>query len=128
MTDHSDRELILALIDSYVAAVNNADADLLEDLFWYEDPRFSEVENHIPAPFGKAVFLDIGNWIRNNAKPGEKQQFHETSVHLLSDDVAYSVSLREEIETEKISRVTLIYLKNQGQWKIIHGHFSYLPE
>lgn len=127
-TEMNQEQLILALIDNYVAAVNDADADGLNKLFWYEDPRFSEVENHIPTPFGKEVFLDISDWIRRNAKPGEKQRFYATSVYFLSEKVAYSVSLREEIETRKISRVTLIFLENEGRWKIIHGHFSYVPE
>ena len=122
------KDEILQIIQNYERAVNSANADQLEDLFWFDDERFSEVENHIAVPFGKKVFLDIGSWIRQNARPGAKQRFYDTSVYPLSGDVAYSVSLREEIESGKISRVTLIYLKNEGRWKIIHGHFSYLPE
>ncbi len=122
-----DERMILKVIDNYASAVNNADADGLENLFWHEDSRFSEIENHIPTPFGQTVFLDIGNWIRKNAKPGLKQRFYDSTVHLLSEDVAYSISLREELESGKISRVTLIYLKREGDWKIIHGHFSYVP-
>ncbi len=123
----TDKQEILGIIDNYTDAVNGADASKLEGLFWYDDVRFSEVENHIPAPFGKDVFLDIGTWIRENAVPGEKQRFYDTSVHLLSDEVAYSVSMREELEDRRISRVTLVYLKQDSDWKIIHGHFSYVP-
>jgi len=56
-------------------------------------------------------------------------RFHDTQVHLLSPEVAYTVSLREEeIGGERSeSRVTLIFLKKEGEWKIIHGHFSRLP-
>ena len=119
---------IADLIEQYVSAVNSADADLLESLFWHDDPRFSEVENFVAAPFGQTDFLDIGNWIRKNAEPGHKQRFHNTQIHVLSDGVAYSVSLRDELETNGVSRVTLIYLKKEGVWKIIHGHFSDAPD
>lgn len=124
----AEKNEILAVIGAYVNAVNAADADRLEALFWYNDARFSEVENHIALPFSKEVFLDIGNWIRQNAEPGVKQRFFDTSIYLLSDDIAYSVSLREQFETGKISRITLIYLKKDNEWKIIHGHFSLAPD
>lgn len=124
----TDERQILDIIDRYASAANNADADLLESLFWHEDSRFSEVENHIPAPFGQEVFLDIGDWIRRNAKPGQKQRFYDTVIHLLSESVAYSVSLREDMESGGISRVTLLYVKKDGVWKIMHGHFSVAPD
>jgi ketosteroid isomerase-like protein len=122
-----DEQQIAEIIDNYTEAVNNADADQLEALFWHADTRFSEVEKHIAEPFGQAVFLDIGNWIRRNAKSGLKQRFYNTAIHLLSDCVAYSVSLREDHESSDISRVTFIYLKQEVEWKIIHGHFSRVP-
>ena len=123
-----DEQAIVEIISSYTSAVNNADADQLDDLFWHADSRFSEVEKHIAEPFGQEVFLDLGNWIRRNAKPGLKQRFYKTTIHLLSDCIAYSVSLREDHESSDISRVTLIYMKQEGEWKIIHGHFSRVPE
>jgi len=122
-----DKERILEIIESYQSAANDADADRMESLFWHEDDRFSEIENHIAVPFGEEVFLDIGNWIRNNAEPGPKQRFHATTVHMLTDDVAYSVSLRDELEEGVTSRVTFIFLKRDETWKIIHGHFSHIP-
>ncbi len=121
------------LIEKYVEAVNAADADQLSSLFWLDDERFSDIENHIPNPFGKKVFDDISDWIRKNAKPGDKQRFFDTRVYQLSPEVVYSTSLREELDPVAsvrgaTSRITFIYLRKEGTWKIIHGHFSYVLE
>jgi uncharacterized protein (TIGR02246 family) len=129
MTEEEEKRKILEIIETYVQAFEAADADLMASLFWVNDPRFIEVENHIPEPFGRERFLWIMDWIRENQPPGWKMRFYETQVHLLSPEVAYSVSLREEeIEGERgKSRVTLIFLKRGEEWRIIHGHFSRTP-
>lgn len=41
--DTTHEQKISSIIDAYVRAVNGADADLLESLFWTDDLRFSEV-------------------------------------------------------------------------------------
>ena len=130
VNDQAEKKEIVKLIDLYVQAVNTADADLLESLFWKDDQRFTEVENHIPTPFGAKTFSDTSDWIRKNGKPGNHQQFYETAVHILSAEVAYSVSMRNEYDNGEpsSSRVSLVYLKKDSQWKIIHGHFSYVPK
>ena len=125
-TAHEQR--IRSIIDAYARAVNGADADLLESLFWTDDPRFLEVENDRDEPFGAEEFHEVADWIRQHAKPGEKQRFYDTKVHILSPDVAYSGSMRDELEDGKTSRVTLVYLKKGDQWRVIHGHFSYVPD
>ncbi|MCD6485504.1 MAG: nuclear transport factor 2 family protein [Candidatus Odinarchaeota archaeon] len=42
------------------------------------------------------------------------------------------ITSRSEIRTKngafRTSRVTLIFLKKDNRWKIIHGHFSYMPK
>ncbi len=120
---------ILELIGAYERAFEAADAEGMVALFWVDDPRFCEVENHIPEPFGRERFLWIMDWIRRNQPPGWRMRFYDTRVHLLSPEVAYTVSLREEeIEGERtVSRVTLVFLKKEGEWRIIHGHFSRVP-
>ena len=130
MNEDKETREILKLIENYVYAFENAEADLMKSLFWVEDPRFTEIENHISEPFGSKRFLSIIEWIRKYQKPGWKMKFFNTKIYFLSPEVAYSVSLREEIENEEVktSRVTLIYLKKGDRWKIIHGHFSYNPE
>jgi len=130
MDEKKVRHKILEIIDTYVRAFEEADADLMESLFWVDDPRFIEVENHISEPFGRERFLWILNWMRKYQKPGWKMRFYDTKVHILSPEVAYSVSLRDQSEDGeiKISRVTLVFLKKEDKWKIIHGHFSYMPK
>jgi hypothetical protein len=129
MTPEQDKEQILGLLDTYVKAVDTADTELLESLFWLEDPCFCEVENDQPMPFGKERFVEIGEWVRQHGKPGDNpQRFRDTQVHVLGPDVAYTVSLRNELNTNRTSRVTLIFLKKNAEGRIIHGHFSHVPE
>ena len=130
MDDTAEKRRILEIIETYVRAFETADADLMESLFWIDDSRFIEVENHIPAPFGRKRFLAIMDWIREHQKPGWKMKFYDTDVHMLSPEVAYSVSLRDQDEGGEVrtSRVTLVFLRKGNEWKIIHGHFSYLPQ
>ena len=123
-----DEQKIQSIVDAYVRAVNGADADVLESLFWTADPRFSEVENDRAEPLGAKEFHAVADWIRQHAKPGDKQRFYDTTVYVLAPDVAYSVSMRDELDVGKTSRVTLIYLKRGDEWRIIHGHFSYVPD
>jgi uncharacterized protein (TIGR02246 family) len=127
--DRGEKRKILDLIETYVHAFETADADVMESLFWVDDPRFVEVENHISQPFGRQRFLAIMGWMRKHQRPGWKMKFYDTQIHLLSPDVAYSVSLRDQDEDGKVetSRVTLLFVKKGHEWKIIHGHFSYVP-
>ena len=57
-------------------------------------------------------------------------RFYDIKVYMLSPEIAYSVLLRDQDENgvTKTSRVTLIFLKKDNKWKIIHGHFSYMPK
>jgi len=130
MNEREEKHKILEIIDTYVHAFETADAELMESLFWADDPRFIEVENHIPEPFDRKRFLAIMDWIRKYQTPGWKMRFYDTKVHILSPKVAYSVSMRDQDEDGEVktSRVTLIFLKKGNEWKIIHGHFSYVPK
>lgn len=130
MDDTVEKRRILEIIETYVRAFEMADAGLMESLFWADDSRFIKVENHIPEPFGRERFLAIMDWIREYQKPGWKMKFYDTDVHMLSPEVAYSVSLRDQDEDGEVktSRVTLVFLKKENKWKIIHGHFSYVPQ
>jgi ketosteroid isomerase-like protein len=130
MKGREEKRKILEIIDTYVRAFERADADLMGSLFWVDDPRFIEVENHIAEPFDRERFLAIMDWIRKHQKPGWKMRFYDTKVHILSPEVAYSVSLRDQSEDGEVktSRVTLVFLKKENERKIIHGHFSYVPK
>ena len=128
MNANAEEKEILKIIDLYVQAVNDANVDLLESLFWKDDPHFTEVENDRAFPFGGEHFSEICQWIRQHGKPAKSQRFYDTQVHILTPETAYTVSLRDELNNNKTSRVSLLYLKKGDQWKIIHGHFSYVPE
>lgn len=130
MGNDQEEARILEILDTYVKAFRDADADLMESLVWLNDERFTEIEDMIPMPFGKETFEAISEWIRANAEPGTREMtFHEPKVFFLSDNVAYLITI-QEIKTPDShgqSRVTLILLKKEGTWKIIHGHFSDVP-
>lgn len=124
-----DKQAILTLLNGYCQAFVAADADALQALLWFEDERFTEIEDHIPHPFGRQVFLDIMAWIRNNAKPGNQMSFEQPQIFALADDVAYCVAL-QNMSTDtgsSTSRVTFIFVQKDGVWKILHGHFSGMP-
>jgi hypothetical protein len=69
-------------------------------------------------------------WIRENQQPGGRMAFVGTKVFFLSPAVATTVSMQEigTGEETSTSRVLLVYLKNDGEWRILQGHFSSLPE
>jgi uncharacterized protein (TIGR02246 family) len=125
-----DKQAILAIIERYEQAFEQADADLMASLFWHEDPRFIEVENHIAEPFGQARYLAILDWMRKNQQPGWKMKFKDTQVFELGPEVAYTVSMRDVDQDGDMSssRVSLVFLKKASEWRIIHGHFSNAPE
>jgi len=126
-----DASKILGLLDTYVKAFEEADADLAQSLVWLDDERFTEIEDMIAYPFGMDTYLEIMDWIRENAEPGKQEMiFHDPQVFFLADDVAYLITIQEIIneESKNLSRVTLILLKKDGEWKIIHGHFSGMPK
>jgi ketosteroid isomerase-like protein len=122
-------EAINQILETYVEAFEAADADQMAALFWLEDPRFKEVENHIAEPFGSRTYMGILDWIRKHQEPGWRMLFYDTCIYPLGDDVAYSISMRDTDENghKETSRVSLLYLRKGGEWRIIHGHFSHVP-
>lgn len=123
-----DQRQIMGLIDSYTKALDSGDAELWESLYWLDDPNFSEIENDKPYLLDRRYIEQIGAALRKRGPATPNQRWHDTKVYLLSPNTAYSVSLRDEINTRTTSRVTLVYEKKGGQWRIIHGHFSNVPE
>ncbi len=121
-----ETQKILEIIESYPQALANADA--WEKLFWLDDPNFTEIENDRRWLLGRDYIEMISGLIRKRAPSPPNQKWYDTKVYFLGPDVAYSVSLRDELNTNQTSRVTLIYLKKGDEWRIIHGHFSNVPE
>lgn len=128
MNGPDDQITILSIIDSYTKALDTGDAALWESLFWLEDLNFSAIENDRPHVLDRRYIEQISQWLRESGPTEPNQRWYDTRVHFLTPDVAYSVSLRDEINTATISRVTLVYQRKGDQWRIIHGHFSNVPE
>ena len=128
MRDTTGQAKVLGIIDSYTKALETGDAELWESLYWLDDPGFSEIKNDKPHPLDRRYIEQIAAWLRKNGPSKPNQRWYDTRVFFLSPDVAYSISLRDEFNTGITSRVTLVYLRKAGQWRIIHGHFSDVPK
>ncbi|MFP4459826.1 MAG: YybH family protein [Candidatus Zixiibacteriota bacterium] len=122
---------ILDIIDEYVEAIDRADYETVAKLHHSDDPRFSAIEDFIPEPFGKETFDEIILWIKENAEPGYLNlSYEKTKVHKLAEDVCYSTSVVRQRSNghEGFGRATLIFIKKDGRWGILHGHWSNMPE
>ncbi len=84
--------------------------------------------NDRPRLMGHEYIEFISGLLRKRGEQPSNQRWYDTKIFILSPDSAYSVSLREEINVKKTSRVTFILQKKKGEWRIMHGHFSYVPE
>lgn len=126
-TSDKDRQRILQIIDEY-AHMGHGNAERFASLFWLDDPNLSNVENDRPGLLGPEYIRFLVGLVREGGERPVNQRFWDTHVYLLTPDVAYSVSMREELNVKKTSRVTFVYQKKHGEWRIIHGHFSYVPE
>ena len=125
-TDADEREM-LEIIENYANLGPSGDADGFSNLFWPDDPNFAMVENDRPHPLGPEYVEMLTHLIRERGRL-PNQRFYDTRVYFLTPEVAYSVSLRDELNSKKTSRVTFVYQRKQDEWRIIHGHFSYVPE
>jgi hypothetical protein len=97
-------------------------------VLWLEDERFSEIEDMIPLPFGADTVRHIHDWIRENGRPGDNVRFTDTKVHFLSPEVAYATSIQElNFDAPSRSRVTFLFLRQEGRWGVLHAHYSTMP-
>lgn len=128
MQKADDEQSIRSIIESYTRALDTGDASLWEGLYWLDDAKFSEIENDKPYVLDRRYIEQISAALRRRGPGKPNQRWYDTRVYLLSPDTAYSVSLRDEINTATTSRVTLIFQKKTGQWRIIHAHFSNVPQ
>lgn len=131
MNVKEENRKILAVMASYVHAFEIADADLMQSLHWVDDPNVTEIEDNVNEPFGRDRFLSIMDWIKRQRKPRRKMKFYDTKVSILSPEIAYIIACQEirlsKEEKVNTSGVSLIFLKKANKWKIIHGHFSSMP-
>jgi hypothetical protein len=124
----NEQSKIMTVIDSYTKALERGDSTLWESLYWLDDRNFSEIENDKPHVLDRRYIEQISTFLRERGAAALNQRWHDTKVYLLSPDVAYSVSLRDEVNTATTSRVTLIFQKKRNEWRVIHGHFSDVPK
>lgn len=128
MNVQAESQKIQQIIDQY-AAMGHGDPERFRALFWIDDPNLTNVENDRPYLLGPEYVEFLADLVRKEGGSGPVgQRFHDTKIYFLTPDVAYSVSLRDELNIAKTSRVSFVYQKKQGEWRIIHGHFSYVPE
>lgn len=128
MSTSQEQASVLRIIDSYTQALDAGDADLWESLYWLDDGNFSEIENDKPHVLDRSYIESISTALRRRGPVEPNQRWYDTKVHFLTPKVAYTTSLRDELNTSTTSRVTLVLVKKGGQWRIIHGHFSDVPE
>ncbi|HIJ66419.1 MAG TPA: SnoaL-like domain-containing protein [Candidatus Hydrogenedentes bacterium] len=129
-TGSTDEAVILDVIDSYPRAFEFGDPSLWESLFWLEDPQFTVIENDRPHLMGREYVDFITGLIRQRGPQPSLPRWYNTEVHLISPDIAYATSLRDEVfpgGLEKTSRITLVLKKRGERWKILHAHFSLVP-
>jgi hypothetical protein len=125
----SDEKQILHVIDRLQEASNKVDPSIFEQHLLMDDPRFSEIEDFIPEPFGSETLRSILEWFGKNGKPGNNVKFTKTRVYILSSMTAYTTSIQElDFDKPSRSRVTFIFMKDREQWKVIHAHYSAMPD
>ncbi len=130
VNQREDTRQIEAIIQALEEASNEADPSKAEAVMWLEDERFSEIEDFVPEPFGADVVRQIHDWTRENAEPGDNVHFTDINVYLLSSTVAYATAIQELRFDDEVgaSRATLLFLKKDDRWGLIHSHYSAMPE
>ena len=129
VTSSADQtQAIFDVIKKLEEAANEANPAKAEAVLLLEDTRFSEIEDFIPEPFGAEGVREIHDWIRANGRPGDNVRFTDIKVYFLASDVAYATAIQElNFDTPGKSRVTFVLLEQNGDWGIIHAHYSTMP-
>ena len=121
---------VLRVISHYETAVNQADSALWLSLWDLQDKDLTILENDKPHMLGRRYVEQLADMLKT-ARPGRHQTWYTNRVYLLGRDLAYTVSLRTEHnlpDAQKESRVTLLLRRRKEGWKIVHCHFSFVPQ
>ena len=128
MGSEEDRKKILQIITNYTVAGQTGNTGLWESLFWLDELGFTVIENDRPHVMGRKHIDFLTGISRERGPQPNNQKWYDTQVYFVSTDIAYTVSLCDEFNINKTSRVTLLFKKKHDEWRIIHGHFSFVPE
>jgi hypothetical protein len=123
-----ETQAILDIIGQLEEAANEAAPEKAEAVLLLDDERFSEIEDFISKPIGADRVRSLHDWIRQNGEPGDNVRFTEIDVYPLSAETAYATAIQElNFDTPGKSRVTFVFLKQDGNWGVIHAHYSTMP-
>lgn len=122
----TDEEQILNIIQSY-ETLAGGDAGRFRSLFWSDDPNFTILENDRSGILGAEYIEHLCGIIKARGA-SHNQRIHNIRVFFPSDDFAYAIFLRDEMNIKATSRVTFVFQRKNDEWRILHSHFSYVPE
>ncbi|GEM_PF-6773338 len=117
---------MLAVVEQYEKAANTGDIKAFEKILALEDPQFSEYEGHVPDLIGKKGVYDILNWRKEHPEFKYKAVYSNRRAFLLSETTGYVTAIckSKSDHGENVSRVTFVMKRTDGEWRIIHGHWS----
>jgi ketosteroid isomerase-like protein len=130
MTD-AGTEPIVEVIRQYEQAANTRDVSAFRRVLALDDPRFTEIEDHIPRPFDAKVARDILKWIEQHPDSGYRVKYESIRAFMLADGVGYAIATNtfESPNGKGEGRVTFVVVRGEdGTWRILHGHWSDMPK
>ena len=129
-TAKTEIDAVVAVIKEYERAASARDTAALRNILALGDPRFREIEDHIPSPFGSNMVEDILGWMDNHPDFAYTVEYRDIEVFLLSSTVAYAVAMNDwqSPDDSGSGRVTFVFVADDSEvWRILHGHWSAMP-
>lgn len=91
----TSEQAIVAVVEKYQGAANSRDPSKFREILALGDARFTEIEDHIPVPFGFETANDILRWIEEHPASRYQVRYFNTQAFLLAETVAYAVAMHE---------------------------------
>jgi ketosteroid isomerase-like protein len=126
----SDTLAVLQVIRDYEKAAGRRDPEALRKVLALDDPRFREIEDHIPRPFGRAGVERLFAWIAAHPDFDYRVRYYDTEVFMLGDGAAYATAMHDwsSPNGKGSGRTTFILVRGDDDtWRIVHGHWSAVP-
>ncbi len=117
---------IVSVVKRYEQAANTGDVALYREVLALDDPRFSEIEDHIERPFGVETVNEVLTWIEQNPDFEYTTTYSDITAHFLHDSCAYATGMNKWCSPhgQGRGRFTFILVKTPKGWRILHGHWS----